>query len=91
MPSRLEFSCLINPHQEVVVAMRARDPAHPRHVGHWGVGGRGLRVGREADHALAVGARARDALKEKNKICLMKEKKRPPLFKRTPPQKVKQR
>ena len=49
------------------MAMRAGDPAHPRHVGHWGVGGRGLRVGREADHALAVRARARDALKEKTK------------------------
>ena len=60
--------------------MRARDPAHPRHVWHWGVGGRGLRVGREAYHALAVGARTRDALKEKQKGNLFdKREKTPPL------------
>ena len=47
--------------EEVVLAVRADDPAHARHVGHRGVVGRRV-GGSQADDALAVGAGASDAL-----------------------------
>lgn len=51
--------------EEVVPAVRAVDAAHAGHVGH---GGRGHGLARrQADHALAVGAGARNALEWRKK------------------------
>ena len=57
--------------EEVVVAVRAVDAAHARHVGH-GRRGDGLVRG-QADHALAVRPGARNALKHKFKVDNVKQ------------------